>query len=103
MSKLSGLTLLLFFCLCATAQTPAAQQPSVKQAITSLQRDIPLLLQQADVPGLSIALIHDGKIVWTGAFGIANVKTQKPVTKNTVFEAASLSKPVFAYGVMKLV
>lgn len=95
--------LLMLFCLCATAQPLSAQQPSAKQAISDLERDIPGLLQQADVPGLSIALIHHGKIVWTGAFGIANVKTQKPVTKTTVFEAASLSKPVFAYGVMKLV
>lgn len=98
MSKTSALALFLLFSLFVTAQ-----QPSAKQAINDLERDIPGLLQQADVPGLSIALIHDGKIVWTGAFGIANAKTKKPVTKTTVFEAASLSKPVFAYGVMKLV
>lgn len=98
MSKVSGLGLLLCFCLYTTAQ-----QPSAKQAITSLERDIPALLQKSDVPGLSIALIHNGKLVWTGAFGLANVKTQKPVANTTVFEAASLSKPVFAYGVMKLV
>jgi len=98
MSKASALTLLLLLSLLTTAQ-----QPSAKQAISDLERDIPALLQQADVPGLSIALIHDGKIAWTGAFGIANAKTKKPVTKTTVFEAASLSKPVFAYGVMKLV
>ncbi|HTI93220.1 MAG TPA: serine hydrolase [Puia sp.] len=103
MSKLSGPALLLFFCLCAITHPLSAQQPSAKQAISNLERDIPSLLQQADVPGLSIALIHDGKIVWTGAFGIANAKTKKPVTKTTVFEAASLSKPVFAYGVLKLV
>ena len=102
MSKLFGPALLMLFCLGATAQK-SAQQPPAKQAISNLERDIPGLLQQADVPGLSIALIHDGKIVWTGAFGIANAKTKKPVTKSTVFEAASLSKPVFAYGVMKLV
>jgi len=98
MSKTFALALFLLFSLFATAQ-----QPSAKQAISNLERDIPGLLQQADVPGLSIALIHNGKIVWTGAFGLANAKTKKPVTKTTVFEAASLSKPVFAYGVMKLV
>jgi CubicO group peptidase (beta-lactamase class C family) len=98
MSKTSALALFLLFSLFATAQ-----HPSAKQAISNLERDIPGLLQQADVPGLSIALIHNGKIVWTGAFGLANVKTKKTVTKTTVFEAASLSKPVFAYGVMKLV
>src|ERR1700743_964049 len=84
MSKLSGPALLLFFCLFAIAQPLSAQQPSAKQAISNLERAIPGLLQQGDVPGLSIALIRDGKIAWTGAFGIANAKTKKPVTKTTV-------------------
>ncbi len=52
---------------------------------------------------MSIGLIRDGKLVWTGTFGVANSKTNAPVTGKTVFEAASLSKPVFAYGVLKLV
>ncbi len=79
------------------------QSPSAKTDIERLQKDIPELLKKADVPGLSIGLIRDGKLVWTGAFGIANSKTNAPVTSQTLFEAASLSKPVFAYGVLKLV
>ena len=35
-------------------------------------------------------------------FGVADVRTRTPVTSETVFEAASLSKPVFAYAVMRL-
>jgi CubicO group peptidase (beta-lactamase class C family) len=48
-------------------------------------------------------LIRNGKLVWSGAFGVSNADTKKPVDVNTVFEAASLSKPVFAYAVLKLV
>jgi len=48
MSKTTALTLLLHLSLLTTAQ-----QPSAKQAISNLERDIPGLLQQADVPGLS--------------------------------------------------
>ena len=80
-----------------------AQPISTKDAITKLQKDIPQLLEKSDVPGISIALIRNGKLVWSGAFGIANSNTKKPVTENTIFEAASLSKPVFAYAVLKLV
>src|SRR6202044_2792160 len=98
--------LLLLACTCAGAQQPADRSPVLlptKAAIAKLQTDIPSLLQQADVPGLSIALIRKGKLVWSGAFGVSNADTKKPVDANTVFEAASLSKPVFAYAVLKLV
>jgi CubicO group peptidase (beta-lactamase class C family) len=77
--------------------------PSTKTAIARLEKDIPRLLKESDVPGMSIALIRDGRLVWSGAFGLANADTKKPVTRKTVFEAASLSKPVFAYAVLKLV
>jgi CubicO group peptidase (beta-lactamase class C family) len=81
----------------------AAQTTSTKKAIAKLEKDIPQLLEKSDVPGVSIALIRKGQLVWSGAFGIVNANTKKPVTSNTVFEAASLSKPVFAYAVLKLV
>ncbi|HLX92667.1 MAG TPA: serine hydrolase [Puia sp.] len=72
-------------------------------AIQRLETDIPVLLAKSDVPGMSIALIRDGKLVWLKGFGVTNAETKKPVTTNTIFEAASLSKPVFAYAVLRLV
>lgn len=60
-------------------------------------------MQEALVPGVSIALIRNGKVAWHRGFGVKNAKTQEPVVDATVFEAASLSKPVFAYIVFKLV
>ena len=81
---------------------PQAAVPA-KQAIEQLQKDVPDLMQKADIPGMSIALIRDGKLVWTGSFGVMNANTRQPVTAQTVFEAASLSKCVFTYGVLKLV
>jgi CubicO group peptidase (beta-lactamase class C family) len=71
--------------------------------IEKLENDIPRLTKLADVPGASAALIQDGRIVWTKGFGVASAETNEPVTGETVFEAASLSKVVFAYGVLKLV
>ena len=67
-----------------------------------LARDIPTLMDKADVPGLSIAVIRDGKAIWTESFGVRSEKTKKPVTADTMFNVGSLSKPVFAYGVLKL-
>ena len=72
-------------------------------AVTRLEQTIPALMTEADIPGLSIALIRDSKLIWTHEFGVANTETKAPVNGNTVFEAASLTKPVFAYAVLKLV
>ena len=67
-----------------------------------LNTAIPNLMREADVPGLSIAVIQDGKVLLNQSFGVMNAGTREPVTASTVFEAASLSKPVFAYAVLKL-
>lgn len=61
------------------------------------------LLEKGHVPGLSYAVIRDGKIEKVGALGTRDGATGAPVDENTVFEAASLSKPVFAYAVLRLV
>lgn len=74
-----------------------------KELIAQLEQSIPVLMKEGEVPGLSIAIIRDGKVVWQQNFGVANSATKQIVTDNTIFEAASLSKPVFAYAVLKLV
>ncbi len=92
----------------ALAQTPAIRsEPPLRKpdpaTIASLEKRVPELLKDGTVPGLSLALIRGGKTYWVHAFGVRNAKTGEPVTEQTIFEAASLSKPVFAYGVLKLV
>jgi CubicO group peptidase (beta-lactamase class C family) len=54
------------------------------------------------VPGVSIAVIHDGKIEWARGFGVTSVGGP-PVTPDTLFQAASISKPVAAMAVLRLV
>ena len=98
---------------CATLAIPSHQDssrsrkvpldPSKDSAIASLERDIPRLMEQATVPGLSAAVVRNGQTYWLHGFGVMNATSSQPVTPDTVFEAASLSKPVFTYGVLKLV
>jgi CubicO group peptidase (beta-lactamase class C family) len=61
------------------------------------------LIAKGNVPGLAYAVIRGGRIAETGAVGVRDSATGAPVDENTVFEAASLSKPVFAYAVLQLV
>lgn len=55
------------------------------------------------VPGVSIALINNGRVEWVRAYGVRDAKTKEPVTPDTLFQAASISKPVSALGAMLLV
>jgi CubicO group peptidase (beta-lactamase class C family) len=54
-------------------------------------------------PGLAVALVHHGQLVWAAGYGVADRMTGQPVTAATRFQAASLSKPVTAWGVLRLV
>lgn len=53
------------------------------------------------VPGVSIAVIKDFKIHWAKGYGVMDVGTKKPVSTTTLFQAASISKPVAAVAVLK--
>jgi CubicO group peptidase (beta-lactamase class C family) len=61
------------------------------------------LMDRFGVPGASIAVIRDYQIHWTKAYGTADQTTKAPVTSDTMFQAASISKPVTALAVMRLV
>ena len=69
---------------------------------TDLDGEIPALMQSHGVPGVAIALLHGGE-VWVQSYGDADTATGRPVTADTVFQAASVSKSISAWGVMRLV
>jgi CubicO group peptidase (beta-lactamase class C family) len=56
-----------------------------------------------NVPGLSLALVRDGSIDWTAEYGTTGYSESGPITTSTLFQAASLSKPVAALVALKLV
>jgi CubicO group peptidase (beta-lactamase class C family) len=70
---------------------------------TRLEKEIPRLMEKADIPGLSMAVIQNGEIFWSGAFGVRSRETNEPLDKNTIFEAASLTKTITAVAALKLV
>jgi CubicO group peptidase (beta-lactamase class C family) len=89
--------------LSSLAQAQRARSVKLAASVARLQTDIPALMKEADVSGMAIVLIRSGKIAWRKNFGVKNVNSAQAVDDETVFEAASLSKPVFAYAVLKLV
>lgn len=64
--------------------------------------ELQALLDRHDVPGMSLTFLRNCNIDGVQSAGLANVEEQQPVSRTTLFEAASLSKPVFAWLVMDL-
>ena len=55
------------------------------------------------VPGVSVAVFTDHRVVWSKGYGVADVETGEPVTEKTLFIAGSVSKPVAVMGALRLV
>jgi CubicO group peptidase (beta-lactamase class C family) len=60
-------------------------------------------MEHYKVPGISIAVINDGKVEWAKGYGLKRVGSTDSVTESTRFQAASISKPVTATAALRLV
>ena len=95
--------------LIATAVLPHARafsKQSAKPPAGTLSDEflarLPQMMELGNVPGVSVAIIKDGSVAWARGFGVKAVGSESPVDNETLFGVGSLSKPVFAYAVMKL-
>jgi len=77
--------------------------PHYLPLINDLKTSLPNLMEKVDIPGLSISLIAPSGIIWSGHFGVESTKTMQSLSDSTVFVAASFSKVVFSYLVLRLV
>lgn len=110
---------IIFFCLgvSATLQSqPLSYPKEVEERIKQVEENLSGWIQTQDpekwtlkermefhnVPGLSMAVIHNYRIDWVKCYGFADIGKQQPVTPQTLFQAASLSKSVNAAGLLKL-
>lgn len=92
----------------ADDQSPAAMMAHIEGAQSPNRQGLdPLTLQQVmarfRVPGVSVAVIRDFEIHWAKGYGVADVDTGALVDASTLFQAASISKPVAAMAVMRAV
>ncbi|HEY5657822.1 MAG TPA: serine hydrolase domain-containing protein [Myxococcota bacterium] len=91
--------LLVTASLVLTISTPCAQD----ETRALFEKIVPALLEQHAVPGVAVALVREGEVVWADGFGMADVSAARPVTADTIFNIGSISKVVTAWGVMRLV
>ena len=71
-------------------------------SVGEVDRFVEAYQQYYGIPGVSLALIKDGRLVYHKTYGVRNTMTGEKVDDNTLFEAASVTKPVFAFAVQRL-
>ena len=75
--------------------------PAVTHGERTLQLSLEQWMQALAVPGVSIAVIEDFRIAWTKSYGVTRLGPEgSPVTPGTIFQAASIAKPVTALAVL---
>jgi CubicO group peptidase (beta-lactamase class C family) len=104
----SGRAALGFGALSLSGCSSRSQIPSLphdaffQSLVAAWEAGIPGWLRETKMPAVSIAIIRGGQLAWRRAFGVKDTGTNEPVDLDTVFAACSNTKPVFAYGVVKL-
>ena len=98
----SGIAVALVGCSRALDSSRTAASAAWETSITNLEKHISDLMVDLRVPGVSVAIVRDAHVAWTKSFGVRDRATGVPVDDETIFSAQSMSKPVFAYRVMKL-
>jgi CubicO group peptidase (beta-lactamase class C family) len=89
--------------------TPAAQAfaskraPSLPPFAAVVEREVPAIMKSAHIKGVAVGLLVDGELVYAKGFGFADHDGKLAVSPDTVFSAASLSKPIAAWVAMRLV
>lgn len=85
--------------LLASAQDSGKPKSTLSDAFIKI---LPQLMDWANVPGLAVAILKNGKLSWSRGFGVKKAGENNAVTSDTMFGAASLSKPVLAYAILKM-
>ena len=70
---------------------------------SSIKDSIIEKIDKGDIPSLSVAVVENGEIIWMESFGYADKENKIKATPNTLYTIASVSKPITATGIMKLV
>lgn len=77
----------------------AGSVEAVQNAVRKLPEYIKQAMEKTGVPGLAVAIVHKDKLIYAQGFGVRSTETGIPVTPDTVFQLASVSKPLGATAV----
>jgi CubicO group peptidase (beta-lactamase class C family) len=90
----SWMTLLVLLILAVSPVAAEVTPQSVKSAVAELDQVIVQIMKRAGVPGMAVAVVYKDQVVYLKGFGVREVGKDEPVDADTVFQLASVSKPL---------
>jgi D-alanyl-D-alanine carboxypeptidase len=97
-----ALALLPLLATPAVAADPIAADPKVQAALQGLEQSLGGEVAKRGFPGMAVAVVHDQAPLWLHSYGQADVAAGVPVTENTQFRVASITKLFTAVAIMQL-
>src|SRR5688572_8608189 len=84
--------------------TAYARQSAIERTSTAgIDKVLADAVARGDVPGIVALAVDRRGIVYQGAFGVADARSGRPMTVNTVFRIASMTKPITSLAVMQMI
>jgi CubicO group peptidase (beta-lactamase class C family) len=96
------LVLVVLFVNCGTQAQSLGEDPRVASAIKVAEVWIDSQLDYNDIPGMSVGIVYDQKLVWSRGFGFADVDKKIPAEPDTIYSICSISKLFTSIGIMQL-
>jgi CubicO group peptidase (beta-lactamase class C family) len=92
----------LAVCLSASNRTFAQAEKPSEERRAQIEAAIATFMEASKVPGMSVAVVQDGALVWSAGFGMADLENSVPATSQTVYRVGSISKALTATAAMGL-
>ena len=89
--------------LCLASSAVCARSQTAQSNLSSIDEYLQTAMQKSHVPGISVAVVQDGKLILARGYGLANVELSVPATENTVYQIASVTKTFTATAINILV
>lgn len=77
------------------------QSVDLKQLVPKLEFEVQRIMLEGEIPSATIALVHEDKIIWTGAFGYSNIWARTPAIPKTVYLIGSTFKTMSMYALLQ--
>jgi len=84
------------------SETSIAENTRVKEAVTFIQVWLDAQRDYEGIPGISMAIVYDQELLWSGGFGFSNPAKKNPTTSKTIHSICSISKLFTSIAIMQL-
>ncbi len=100
--KASALALLFIASLAATFPLRAQDKNFPAEKRVRIEKAVSGFMAANSAPGISVAVVQEGELVWSSGFGMADLENFVPATSETLYRLGSISKPISATAIMEL-